>query len=748
MSRFKSPQRFGRGMGSSTKFPRRAGFAAVVLALALSSLVVVQLTSAGAASGCSAIATTSADGSVIYGTPCPETIIATSPAVTKIFGGEGDDVIYANPDVEEVVGGGGDDVIHGELPRIESAGEVPYTPEGGVPYSPADLRPRAGVSALDIPAGGGVALVRHNPKATASNEIKECKEKVSCYGGQGNQILIGSGGDDIIFGERGDDELRGENGNDRLFGGIGDDENIKGGNGEDLLSGGYGKDFLNGEEGSDFVRGDGTIDTITDTGTSGTDTLSYATAGNPGFLGEVTYKGFPSEANSEERGVDVRLDGVTACEGIGEAAGNPYQGCDNSARYGGGNDVVNGNQFENLIGSPFDDVLIGSSANNNIYGGGGADVLLGAGGNDHLYGGAEGDWLDGGAGTDVGDGQKGANYCTDIQSPLPASCNVAGAEVHQRERGEISVGLMTTGLKWSDAYLLGSSGADSVTVTYHLVGSTGHVTFVATAGTFNITEEVKEGCATYTATEVDCALTAPLDAIDVAGFKGPDHLVLAGFEQTTSPVILGGEDSDSLYGTGGTEDVIVDGSGPGEDILSGRDKDDALVNNEGKDVLEGGQGNDLFVSLFTCEGDTIQGAESGEGKGDGEAVNNASWAPAALGEGKGGVTADLKTATAGNLYTSTPTCENGKTLDQLRNIDDLEGSNHNDALYGDENPNSIFGHKGADSLFGREAPDFIDSRDEFADKVDAGSPSPPSAEIDKCRVDGKDEKADCEKLVE
>jgi Ca2+-binding RTX toxin-like protein len=712
-----------------------------VLAVLLAAIAGVALVgpAAGAGPGCVGARSLSASGTVLRGGSCSETIVVTSPEVRAVYGGEGDDRIYANPDVTRVYGGPGDDVMYGDLP------------EAGAPAAIARAawrrmaRSRAG-------AGGA--------SASANGEV-ECAPKTAegkaCYGGPGNQIMKGGAGADVIFGQRGNDQLLGEGGNDALFGGIGDDEvvgekevgaGIKGGPGNDLLSGGYGKDKLNGEEGSDLVRGDGTTDEIVDSGASGTDTLSYATGVNPGFigfLGEIEkYEGFPqSEAPSEERGVAVSLGGATVCEGINSAAGIKYQGCNNSARYGGGSDQVNANNFENLIGSAFDDILMGSEDPNRIDGGGGADVVLGEGGNDTLFGGAEGDYLNGGAGTDTADGQAGTNNCAEVEG-TPSNCSGSASKVVERNRNLISVGLMVTSfptnLNWAEVYMLGSNGNDAVNMTY-TEGTSPKVTFTATAGTFATEASVQSAGCSYTTSKVECTLSKKPDTILMAGLQGDDQLSMSGFpaEIPLTPSLLGGEGNDTLEGNGQTEDVIVDGDGAFNDFLTGRGFDDALVNNEGADKLEGGNGNDLFVSLGTCEGDTLQGAESGNG--DGEDVNNASWAP--MLEASGGVTADLAAGTAGNGFGSEPTCPGGGTLDTVKNIDDVEGSNQADKLFGDGNENSLFGHKGADQLFPRAGNDFIEARDGVKDELNGGEGSE-----DLCKLDeGTDPKSGCEIFV-
>jgi Ca2+-binding RTX toxin-like protein len=718
-------------MRSLQKLWSRKGAATALVVLAALATV-LGVASAGAEdAACTGGQTTSADGTVIYGDACAETIVATSPEVEEIYAGGGDDVIYANPDIEVVAGGAGEDVIYGELPDVEAEG-VPYFAEEG---ALARRRSRAG--------GSG-------PIAGASLTPMPCAEKTaegkSCYGGIGNQELQGGTGNDKIFGQRGNDVLLGEAGSDSLYAGIGDDT-VKGGPGADLVSGGYGKDLVDGEENADLVRGDGTTDTINDTGATGTDTLSYATASSPGFHGEPGIANFPPDTDSEERGVEVHLDGSTACEGIGSAAGIVYQGCNNASRYGGGSDKVEGNKFENLIGSAFADVLVGSGNANQIFGGGGTDVIKGGEGNDTLYGGAEGDYLDGGGGVNTLEGGSGTNNCFNNGGGSSPNCVATpSASVQPRNRKLISVGFMSTTFpanpQWSELYLVGSEGADAVTARYSVVESVPRVTFTATAGAFSTEGSATTANCTYGATSVVCTLPRALDTIVLAGMKGGDTLSIENFLETATPVLLGGEDGDTLRGSS-TEDVVVDGNATGNDTLLGKAADDALVNNEGADRLEGGDGNDLLVSLGTCEGDTLQGAESENP--DEEADNNASWAPAPQGAGTGGVTADLaeKQEVAGNTYGTVPGCEvAGTVLDQLRNIDDVEGSAFKDVIYGQSDDNSLFGRDGEDRLFSRGGEDFIDAIDPNTakhDEVNAGG-----SETDWCEFDSKDTTAFCD----
>lgn len=690
-----------------------AGAIVLATALGVAAAPPPQCAAAGIPNG---LTTTSADGTKVYGSECSDRIVVTSPRVREVLGGAGDDVIFVNPDVEIVDGGEGDDTIYGDLPEEEEAPAEESAPPVAGPIYRRDA-PASRVS---------------DPLATASITERHCEAGKSCYGGIGSQLLIGGSGNDKIFGQRGNDEIYGNAGNDELFGGIGDESIISGGAGDDLLSGGLGADHLNGNEGSDLVRGDGTIDTIEDTGSSGTDTLSFASAVTPGFTGGSPVAGFPGEGG--ERGVSVRIDGYAAC--------GSYQACDNNARYGGGNDEISASGFENVIGSPFADYIVGSNGNNRIDGGGGADVILGNGGDDTIYGGADGDYLKGDGGVDTVYGQGGTNHCAaDVENQH--ECSGTTESVVQRDTSKISVGFMTTepSANWVELYMTGSSGADRVIAHMYLEGSTGYVTFATEGESAQFDTSVdaaSEGCS-YAPAEVKCTLPKMLDTIVMAGMAGNDRLALNVTEQfweTTTPILLGGEGDDEILGSGHTEDLLVDGNGSGSDIEKAYAYDDALLNNEGADTLEGGNGNDLLVSSGTCEGDTLQGAEAGSG--DGVAQNSASWAKDESGVG---VVADLQSegeynGTAGSSYSAGPACASG-SLDQLRNVDDLEGTNYADILYGDSRENNLLGRSGEDQIWARGGNDNIEAKD---GEYDHGGGS---SGTDTCTLDGVDSFNSC-----
>ena len=155
---------------------------------------------------------------------------------------------------------------------------------------------------------------------------------------------------DVLDGETG--EIKGPilagSGDDIIKSGIGDDV-VYGDNGDDIIHSGKGDDFLEGGNGRDRMYGG-----------EGNDTAGY---------------------RDSLTGVRVNL--------------NTNRGRGGEAQ---GDQLYN---IENLIGSYFEDTLIGDDLINQLEGGSGDDSLSGRGGNDVLFGGNGDDVLQGDAGDDI-----------------------------------------------------------------------------------------------------------------------------------------------------------------------------------------------------------------------------------------------------------------------------------------------------------------------------------------------------------
>jgi Ca2+-binding RTX toxin-like protein len=244
-----------------------------------------------------------------------------------------------------------------------------------------------------------------------------------------NGILVEAGtGDDTLIGSPFSDLLPGGDGNDRITGGGGDD-NVNGGQGADSMDCGDGVDLLTYFTDRDGVRVDLTSESPFSGGEAEGDTASGCEhlrggaandrlAGVPGAFdvdggtGDDLVFGLPGNHLAGGPGVDT-ASFVRATSGvIADLALQSISGSSGDFTLGA---------FENVIGSRYDDRLIGDGAVNaltggaggdRIEGGAGSDRLVGGGGNDRLAGAAGADKLVGGPGNDALDGGPGRDSCS------------------------------------------------------------------------------------------------------------------------------------------------------------------------------------------------------------------------------------------------------------------------------------------------------------------------------------------------
>ena len=233
---------------------------------------------------------------------------------------------------------------------------------------------------------------------------RETLSPLTVTGGDGADHIVGGAGADTIEGGAGADTLAGGAGTDTVtyeasVAGVAVDlasnvnsggdaagdslsgfENIVGSAFDDTLTGDNGNNLLTGGQGDDVIDGG-----------LGVDTVSFADASTDGVYVDLT--------NNFAFGTDT------------------------------GFDTLNG--VEHVVGTNFNDVILGDSAANKFEGGDGNDYLTGAGGNDTLIGGGGRDVLQGGAGADSLDGgglRDGVDY-SDSNAAVTVDLSKAGPQV-------------------------------------------------------------------------------------------------------------------------------------------------------------------------------------------------------------------------------------------------------------------------------------------------------------------------------
>jgi Ca2+-binding RTX toxin-like protein len=573
--------------------------------------------------------------------------IVGKKASDVIYGGGGDDVITGGPNGNDticggpgndtLIGGRGFDDLQGEGGNDNLQGE---TGSDNLDGGEGDDKLAGSKGADGLHGGGGDDYITgfkgpDKIDGGAGNDYVD--------GQQGSDKIDGDGGDDRLLGDKGNDQVEGGEGEDLIEGGPGDDSELEGGAGADDVFGGAGTDNADGGPGDgDIVRGDAGTDNLSG-GEGANDIVSYATA--------------------TRGGIQVNLAGGTA--------------------KGDGHDNLSG--FEDVVGSPQGDTIVGDGQSNRIDGGVGDDDLNSGGGAGQAFG---------GPGTDTCDGFSSETSCGPEPSPPPS----------------LAYGTLNLGLDGSSLIIQGSPGNDEI-----------HISRGPTAWIISDTISIFSGDGCETPPSNGSAMVCPDSGapplIVVTGGNGNDKIVVDGSVPGSAHVRINGNEGDDELVGGEGDDVLEAGENynspdHGSDVLVGNGGSDVLYADPGGDKLQGGPGNDLLVnSVPTCQGHSFDG-------GTGE--DTVSYA-----RSKDNLRIELG-GTGGP-----PGCGNADQV--LADNESLEGSDGPDVLIGDNGDNSLMGHIGADTFIGKGGDDFIEAIDGQRDKqIDCGAGN------DEAAHDGKD----------
>jgi serralysin len=343
--------------------------------------------------------------------------IARGAVIENAIGGSGNDTIIGNAVANVLTGNGGADAITGAAgDDMLSGGAGGDSLDGGDGVDTASYETAAaGVVASLAAPGGNTGEAAGDTYGGVENLIGSTFNDTLTGDGGANRIL-GGAGDDNVNGGAGDDILRGGAGADAIAGGDGVDmadyrgsnsgvtlrlwnNTVSGGHGAgDSVSGiegAYGGGFADtligadgvantfiGGGGNDYLAGLGGADTLI--GNSGADTLD---GGNDN---DTLDGGGGADALNGGAGFDT----ITYATSSSAGTVRLWQGT------GIGGDTISG--VESVIGSAFNDSLIGANGVDvTLSGGGGTDYINGLDGADTLNGDAGADTLIGGAGNDT-----------------------------------------------------------------------------------------------------------------------------------------------------------------------------------------------------------------------------------------------------------------------------------------------------------------------------------------------------------
>ncbi|NER97311.1 MAG: calcium-binding protein, partial [Symploca sp. SIO1B1] len=627
----------------------------------------------------------------------------------ELYGGTKNDILKGGENNDYLDGGSGEDSLYGQggEDRLKGGDNNDYL-DGG-----SENDQLSGDDGHDILNGGDGADYLNGGEGDDSLDGGNQNDQLfgvggedTLIGGEGEDYLDGGTENDRLFGQAGNDTLWGgtdadylDGGteNDRLFGQAGDDTLI-GGNGQDLLAAGVDNDYLDGGDQNDWLFGESGNDTLY--GGEGDDTLDGYN-GNDFFVGgagdDLIEGGNDIDTVSYQNshnGVIVNIDETQNYQNPDVANSShiePHFTINAGTAKDGFGTTDTLRNLENIIGSEFNDILIGNNQNNRIEASTGNDLLIGNAGNDYL---------------DGGDNIDTVSYRHDSGSVY---VNLDETQSYQNPGGYLHTTIVSDSPIPTDTQpnftlnagtaLDGFGDTDELRNLENLVGSGYDDVLIG-----NDSDNQIEGLAgndLLIGNSGDDQLNGS-DGIDTVSYHYDPDAVYVNLEQNQAQDGFGNSDQlhsiENVVGSAFDDEIIGDANtniihaGAGDDLVIARDNDDIIFGEAGKDTLFGEQGDDFLVG--GTEADILDG-------------------------GSGNDTASYFTANSGviaNLTTGKGATGDARG-DIFESIENLEGSHHKDRLIGDNLTNILSGLDGNDFLDGRAGDDYLDGgagRDQLA----------------------------------
>jgi Ca2+-binding RTX toxin-like protein len=353
---------------------------------------------------------------------------------------------------------------------------------------------------------------------------------------------------------------------------------------------------------------------------------------------------------------------------------------------GEGNDTLS--NFENLLGSDFNDMLTGNASANVITGGLGNDTLDGAGGADTLIGGLGNDTYVVDNASDVvteASGQGTDQVNASVSYTLGANVENLNLLGTAAINGTGNAGANTITGNSGANILDGGGGSDT------LIGGLGNDTYVV-HGSETIVENAGEGIDTIQANFSYVMASANVENLTLTGASaingtgdGADNSIRG---NSAANVLPGGAGDDYLYGNAGNDTLT---GGDGYDRMYGGTGDDTYYVNDATDFAyeNADEGHDSVISSIdltlraNVEDLTLTGA-------------------AYIGKGNILDNAISGTDLANKLYGY----EGNDTLNGNGGDDYLFGAEGNDTLIGGSGYDRMYGGTGDDTYYVNDTTDF------------------------------------------
>jgi len=487
-----------------------------------------------------------ANASVIQGYGGDD-ILNGSSGEDSISGGDGDDLIYGwnaafAPLRDQLAGDGGNDTLYAAKPLGSENSRAAADFDGGDDIDTVSF------------AYSRVSVTANLATGVGSNEGDDPTDPAA-YTFANVENLTGTVLSDSLTGDDNDNVIQGNAGSDTLDGGSGSDTTSYAENTGKVtisLSDGTAQEFgANGGANADTVVSTDTLTSIENaTGSAFDDTLT----------GDDNDNIIQGDAGSDSLDGGGGSDTTSYADNTGKVSVDLAAGTGREFGPDGGSgastlvtiDTLSG--FENIIGSPFSDTLLGSSADNVFEGGDGNDSLEGVSGANTLSGGDGLDTLNGASAADL---MFGGNN----------SDTIIGND--------------------GDDTISGDAGGDS------LNGNGGFNTLSYANNTGKVTVALFE----------DTVTGEPPDNVKEYDANGSSYanIVVSQDRVFNFDAVLGSAFNDAIRGNssdnnlaGGDGNDTLTG-GDGNDTLDGGDGDNSMYGGLGADTLTGGDGDDLLV---------------------------------------------------------------------------------------------------------------------------------------------------------
>ena len=505
------------------------------------------------------------------------------------------------------------------------------------------------------------------------------------YGSFGDDTFTAGALQDFFLGGAGNDTFNGGEANYRPLWDDANSENrftvndfYDGGDGDDVFRPAAGRVNFFGGSGDDIAeitevgwyitKGDGVSDPA-DQGLG--DTLDYSGSdlewivdmgGN--FIVHPTHTGLDGNAEgylsgSQDAQTIETIDGYLSLnEQLSDTTINPTGSFDVLL----GEAYMEFNEYEDVIGSRFNDFIAGNEAANELWGGLGDDVLIAQTNSiavtdpDTLHGGAGNDTLYGSGSVDLLYGDDGNDR---LYGSLPAQGAASGG-VDVFSGGTGNDVLLPSTFDRHD--LVGGAGADMADFSGLINGVT-----------LNLATDTLNSAATMRFASVE----------NLRGTLGDDTLT----GNFTGNKLVGGSGADVLSGAGGN-DILYGNTG--DDTLNGDGGDDLIFAAQGNNTVNGGSGIDT-VSFVSDQ----SGGEAGYGSG---LLGPFSTAPV-----NGSVHASLLNGQA--VFQNTDT--GGLSYTSLSSVENVSGTLADDVIIGNGAANTLNGNDGEDHLTGNGGDDAL-----------------------------------------